>query len=107
VTYVVQSAASTPLLLRIVPNEKFGQFGSAGALINCTICAGAGVAGGWLTKIYGYRMIFLWDFGVTILSLFFMIALWFMIKANAKANGGKYIPPRPWLHGAKIINTND
>ncbi|MCQ2396827.1 MAG: MFS transporter [Lentisphaeria bacterium] len=107
VTYVVQNAASTPLLLRVVPNEKFGQFGSAGAIINCIICAVAGGVGGWLTKLYGYRMIFIWDFAVTLLSLVFMVMLWFMIKSNEKANGGKYIPPRPWLHGAKLINTND
>ena len=76
-------------------------------LINCIICAVAGGVGGWLTKLYGYRMIFIWDFAVTLLSLVFMVMLWFMIKSNEKANGGKYIPPRPWLHGAKLINTND
>ena len=91
VIYAIQSLASGPLLLYLVPREQYGQFASANSLINCSIMFFASMLGGYCTDLFGYRMIFIWDFLLTILATVTL----FVVYADWKRAGGKenYVAP--------------
>ena len=90
--YGVQSLSGIPLLVNIVPPEKFGQFCSANSVMNCLIMIFASLLGGYFTDIFGYRVMFIWDFFLTIVAtgtLLIVIGDW--LKAGGKKG---YVPPK-------------
>ena len=90
VIYAIQNLSSGPLLLYLVPREQYGQFASANSLINCAIMFFASMLGGYCTDLFGYRMIFIWDFILTILATVTL----FMVYGEWKKLGGKnYVAP--------------
>ncbi|MBE6356842.1 MAG: SLC45 family MFS transporter [Lentisphaerae bacterium] len=89
--YAIQNLAGSPLLVKLLPMEKYGQFASANSMVNSvTVFLGAWL-GGKCTAIFGYRVMFIWDFVVTIIA---MVALWIVYR-EWKRYGGKdhYVPP--------------
>ncbi len=90
--YAIQNLSINPLLIDIVPMDKFGQFASANALVNCGIMLIASTLGGYFTDLYGYRMIFIWDFFVTIVATFALL----IVYKDWKRLGGQehYTPPK-------------
>jgi len=90
-----------PLLMRIFPRERYGQFCSARAMLDSIIGIFSGtLAGAYLdilTKLYGertaYCLIPLWAFVFSALSLFFMVRLY----RSWQSYGGdeSYQPPIP------------
>jgi maltose/moltooligosaccharide transporter len=101
--YVLQDTAGYPLLMRLLPKSRYGQFSSAAALIRSAATIGAGLIAGlymdmlkWLCggSDYAYRLIFLWVWPFNILATALMI----MAYRDWKRMGGDthYRPPAPW-----------
>ena len=74
--YTMQSLSSTPMLILLLPKDKFGQFSSAAMMITC-IC---GTLGGWLAgkvvDFFGYRYIYVWDFVFTLIASVFLVLVY-------------------------------
>lgn len=90
-----------PLLMRIFPRERYGQFCSAKAMLGTIVGIFSGALGGVyldiLTKAWGertaYCLIPLWNFVFSGLALFFMTRLYFSWQ---RYGGDKsYTPPVP------------
>ncbi|MBQ9787104.1 MAG: MFS transporter [Lentisphaeria bacterium] len=92
--YGVQSLAGIPLLVNIVPNEKFGQFASANSVMNCIIMIFASLMGGYVTDRFGYRVMFIWDFVLTVVATATLVLV---IKWWRQLGGKKgYVAPKTW-----------
>ncbi|MBE6366742.1 MAG: SLC45 family MFS transporter [Lentisphaerae bacterium] len=90
-TYVLQSASSLPLAVRLYPREKYGQFSSANAMIGAITLIVANAGGGVFIDYFGYRYIFVWDFIFTVISVTLLLVVYCMWK---KYGGDKnYVPP--------------
>lgn len=88
--YAFQWLANTPLLVKIFPIDKFGQFSSGNAMINAlTLMIGSSV-GGLLTEHFGFRFMFVWDFCVTALATAALVGVYF---EWLKYGGKNYKPP--------------
>lgn len=90
-SYAIQFLANTPMLMKLVPNIKYGQFASANSMINCIILLFASFLGGVATDAFGYRMIFVWDFALTIVATLTLL----VVLHDWKKLGGQknYVPP--------------
>lgn len=89
--YAVQGVAGTPLLVNMLPMDKFGQFASANSMVNSVVVILGSYLGGYLTHLFGYRVMFIWDFAVTTIAMSAM----FLVYLEWKKFGGKnYIPPQ-------------
>jgi len=92
-------AAGIPLLMRIFPEEKYGQFCSANgatkslAVVLCTPLAMPFV--NWIsnsgTNDAGYRLAFLWSAGFSLLSLLCLFGVYVCWKRMGADRG--YVPP--------------
>lgn len=71
--YAVQGTAYAPLLMRIFPKERYGQFYSVNSIVCTLIVIAASAIGGKATDILGYRIIFLWDFAFTTLATIILV----------------------------------
>lgn len=71
--YAIQGIAYAPLLMRIFPLERYGQFYSVNTMVTLLILAVASAVGGRMTDLFGYRVIFLWDFVFTCLATLILI----------------------------------
>ena len=91
VMYAVQGVVLIPLLVSIFPQEKFGQFASANSMTISIILLFAAYGGGKLTDMFGYRVMFIWDFVVTLLA---SIALIVVYREWKKYGGKNYVPPQ-------------
>lgn len=91
VIYAIQHLSQGMMLLYLVPTAQYGQFASANSMINCTVVFIASILGGYCTDLFGYRMIFIWDFLLTIIATITLLAVY----AEWKRAGGKehYTPP--------------
>ena len=89
--YAVQGVAGTPLLVNMLPMDKFGQFASANSMVNSVVVILGSYLGGYLTHLFGYRVMFIWDFAVTTIAMSAM----FLVYLEWKKFGGKnYVPPQ-------------
>lgn len=89
--YAVQGVAGTPLLVNMLPMDKFGQYASANSMVNSVVVILGSYLGGYLTHLFGYRVMFVWDFVVTSIAMTAM----FLVYLQWKKLGGKnYIPPQ-------------
>jgi predicted MFS family arabinose efflux permease len=90
IMYAFQALAGTPLQINIVPADKYGQFSSANSLVHAVVLMAGSWAGGLLTKIYGYRVMFIWDFVITGFAMFFL----YLVYLEWKRYGGRnYVAP--------------
>ena len=89
--YTLQNLAGSPMLVKLLPMDKYGQFASANSMVNSVAVFFGAWLGGKLTAAFGYRVMFIWDFGVTIMA---MLALGIVYR-EWKRFGGKenYTPP--------------
>ena len=90
--YAVQNLAQTPLLVAILPMNKFGQLASVNSMVNSVVVFAAAYLGGYLTDYFGYRLMFIWDLAVTAMAT----AALFVVYDQWKKAGGKagYTPPQ-------------
>lgn len=89
--YAIQGLAYSPLLINLLPPEKFGQFSSANSMVNAiTVLLGSWL-GGYLTDCFGYRIMFVWDFSITLLATLALLGVY----REWQRLGGKahYTPP--------------
>lgn len=91
ITYTVQGASSGPLLVRIFPHDKFGQFCAAAAMVGSILLIVANLLAGYFIDSLGYRYLFVWDFALTLLATILMFKVYFMWQGY----GGDehYVPP--------------
>lgn len=81
-------------MVNIVPNEKFGQFASANSVMNCIIMIFASLMGGYVTDRFGYRVMFIWDFVLTVVATGTLVLV---IKWWRQLGGKKgYVAPKTW-----------
>ena len=90
--YAFQNLANTPLLVAILPPDKFGQFCSSNGMVNSLALVIGSFLGGIVTTRFGFRVMFVWDFFVTGLATAALIVVYF----EWKRFGGKdnYVPPQ-------------
>ena len=80
IDYIVQNSAALPLVMRLLPKEKFGQFASAKQMLQSILLILANVLGGWFIDLLGYRYLFVWDFFFTVVCFTIMFILYFKWK---------------------------
>jgi MFS family permease len=88
--YAIQGVAGTPLLVNMLPMDKFGQFASANSMVNSIVVILGAYLGGYLTDLFGYRVMFVWDFTVTSIAMTSMLLVYLQWK---KLGGRNYVPP--------------
>ncbi|WP_417169930.1 MFS transporter [Victivallis sp.] len=91
IMYAIQGLAYSPLLINLLPPDKFGQFSSANSMVNAVAVLFGSWLGGILTDCFGYRVMFLWDFCITLLATFALLGVY----KQWKLLGGRehYTPP--------------
>lgn len=90
--YAIQNVSTGVCLIQLFPAEKYGQFCSANASLNCILMMFASYFGGLAIDHFGYRFIFVWDFVFTVLAtavLFYVYLLWRKLGGAS----GNYSPP--------------
>ena len=85
IMYAVQNLAQSPLLINLLPPDKYGQFASANSMVCSTIMIFAAYLGGKLTDIFGYRVMFVWDIVITIIATVVL----FGVYREWQRHGGK------------------
>ena len=91
IVYTIQNLAWTPMGIALMPRDKYGQFCSAqGMVVALALCLGS-YLGGVLTDIFGYRVMFVWDFVVTTMAMAALV----VVMREWRRFGGKnaYQPP--------------
>ena len=94
IMYAIQTLANTPLLINLLPSDKYGQFASANSMVNSVAVLFGAWLGGYLTDCFGYRVMFVWDFFVTLLAT---IALLGVYKEWQRLGGRQHYTP-PDIH---------
>lgn len=103
----LQSVCAFPLLMRVFPKSRFGQFCSALALLRSVVWIVAGTVGGlfvdgvaWLCRNSGYgpnfvyRFLFLWTgFSVVVPAA---VGIWAYVYWHRLGGYDGYQPPAPW-----------
>ena len=89
--YAVQGLADSPLMITILPADKYGQFCSANSMVNSLVVLLGAWLGGYMTDLFGYRVMFIWDFCVTLIATLAVAGVYWQWKLL----GGKahYTPP--------------
>ncbi len=86
IVYTIQGVATQPLMIAVLPYEKYGQFSSASTLFRCIIMVIGGYLSGLFITVTGsYRYLFAWDFGLTLLSLPLMFGLYQRYRQRREA----------------------
>ena len=87
VVYTMQSLSQTPMLILLLPRDKYGQFSSAAMMVVC-LCT---VVGNWLAgkvvDIFGYRYIYVWDFVFTLIASGLLTVVYLMWKRETLSTG--------------------
>ena len=84
IVYAVQWVSNLPLLIALLPKDRYGQFCSALSIFSSLVMIVAPLAAGWVIKIFGYRFIFMWDLVFTSIAMIFMVLMY----RGWKKNGG-------------------
>jgi MFS family permease len=96
-------ACGFPMLMRLFPQSRFGQFCSANALVGALFRLPAGMAAGFFIDIlryfcggtdYAYRFLFVWTLPFTTIAAGIAVYLyrcWYRLGGDAN-----YHPPTPW-----------
>ena len=91
VVYVLQSSSTLPLVIRLFPKDKFGQFSSANALCKSIMLIVCNAVGGWFIDLLGYQYLFVWDFMFTLVTVLIFHWIYFQWKKLGGDTG--YVPP--------------
>jgi MFS family permease len=100
---VLYVAAALPAYMRILPKERYGQFGSADAMVRSTMIIFGGLAAGifmdLMKKVCGgdqfyYRFIPFWNISCQLIGLWFMAYVYRSWKRHGGARN--YLPPKTW-----------
>lgn len=94
VVYITQTASGLPLFAALLPREKYGQFCSAQAMVQAVIMIAANAGGGVFIDIFGYRYIYVWDFGFTSIATAAMLVVYCKWKRLGGDRG--YVAPLSW-----------
>ncbi len=94
IVYGMQNLACVPLLISLLPQDKYGQFSSANSMVNSAAVFFGAMLGGYFTDLYGYRVMFIWDFTITLLATFSLI----IVYKEWKKYGGKANYQSPVIH---------
>jgi hypothetical protein len=109
---VLYVAAALPMYMKLLPQERYGQFGSADAMIRSitTIIFGvlAGVFIDWMKYYYGdpwcYRFIPVWTITFQTIA---MIFFYFLYRGWQRYGGLKnYVPPKVNFDSKETIEIN-
>jgi MFS family permease len=101
--YTLQDTAGMPLMMRLLPKSRYGQFSSASAIVrSLAAIVGGLVASGYMDLLkwwchgddYAYRLMWTWTWPFQIINMFMMVAIY----REWKRLGGdeSYQPPAPW-----------
>ncbi|MBR7128079.1 MAG: hypothetical protein IKD09_05800, partial [Lentisphaeria bacterium] len=90
VVYTIQYASMSPLNVKLFPLAKYGQFCSAAAMIKAVLLALSGWVSGWFIDQLGYRYLYVWDFGFTIICFVLLLITYIQWK---KMGGDKSFEP--------------
>jgi hypothetical protein len=101
--YTLQDTAGMPLMMRLLPKSRYGQFSSASAIVrSLAAIVGGLVASGYMDLLkwwchgddYAYRLMWTWTWPFQIINMFMMVAIY----REWKRLGGdeNYQPPAPW-----------
>ena len=88
--YAAQGLAQMPLLVALMPPDKFGQFASANTMVISTIAIGSSYLAGKVTDLFGYRVMFVWDFIITGAALLVLLGIY---REWKRWGGRNYVPP--------------
>ena len=80
IPYVLQAARVLPLMIKIYPTARFGQFSSACAMVMSIVTIIANYGGGMFIDAFGYRYIFVWDFLFTLFADLLLVVIYFLWK---------------------------
>ena len=89
IIYSLQNLTGLPMMVALMPEERFGQFASANSLVNCLLMILANYLGGKAVDLWGYRFMFVWDFFFTVLAMAAMGYVYWVWRRNG------YRPVRP------------
>ncbi len=91
--YVLQTASFLPMHMKILPNEKYGQFSSAGVMIRAVLMITVSGLSGWFLDLLGsYRYLYVWDLFFTLLGTACLVMAWRGYLRYGGKNGN-YHPP--------------
>ncbi|WP_295811483.1 MFS transporter [uncultured Victivallis sp.] len=82
IIYSLQNLTGLPMMVALMPEERFGQFASANSLVNCLLMILANYLGGLAIDLWGYRFMFVWDFIFTILAMVAMGYIYCVWRRN-------------------------
>lgn len=89
--YAVQGVSQGPVFVALFPPDKYGQFSSANAMMNCVFAIFANYFGGMAIDRFGYRFIFIWDTLFTVAATFALIYVY--VKWKQYGGAAHYVPP--------------
>lgn len=90
----LMTATTFPLLARLFPRDRFGQFASAQAMVIALVVITGNLMGGWfIDKMGSYRWVYIWMLVFELLSIAVMVAIY----RSWRQLGGvvDYRPPTP------------
>lgn len=90
--YAIQNVSTGVCLIQLFPAEKYGQFCSANASLNCIFMMFASYFGGVAIDRFGYRFIFVWDLLFTILATGVLLRV-YRLWRKLGGTTGNYVPP--------------
>lgn len=90
--YAIQNVSTGICLIQLFPAEKYGQFCSANASLNCIFMMFASYFGGVAIDRFGYRFIFVWDLLFNILATGVLLRVYRLWRKLGGA-AGNYVPP--------------
>lgn len=90
--YAVQFVSIGLSFVKLFPPEKYGQFSSANASCSCLFMVIGSYFGGKAVEIFGYRVMFIWDFVFTLIATAILL---YVYGAYRRLGGdrGEYRPP--------------
>lgn len=82
IIYSLQNLTGLPMMVALMPEERFGQFASANSLVNCLLMILANYLGGVAVDLWGYRFMFIWDFIFTVFAMGAMAYVYLAWRRN-------------------------
>lgn len=73
IAYSVQNLSFVPMLIKLLPKEKFGQYSSANAMMCCILRVVTSYFCGLAVDRFGNRFIYVWDFVFTVFAALILL----------------------------------
>ncbi len=91
IAYAAQNNSEFPLNAQMLPRDRFGQFASAQSIFRSVIRIAATFAAGFFINAFGYRYLFVWDFGFTVIQ--FLLVLWVFYYWRKLGGAKNFVAP--------------